>query len=116
MVQAKVHYDVDATKLEKEIWLKGVQLFQAIVFNFPHLGGATDVDVTNNQKMLRNFFFSARNYLDPIYGQVFVSLRNTPFYKRWKIQDQAAASGFQLKRCVKYCIICIFRSSQSQCM
>lgn len=95
---AEVHFGVDATKLEKENWLKDAQHYQAIVFNFPHLGGATEVDVTNNQKMLRNFFFSARNYLDPNCGQVLVSLRNTSFYKRWKIQDQAAASGFQLRR------------------
>jgi 25S rRNA (uracil2634-N3)-methyltransferase len=89
---------VDATHLEKESWLNGALPFQAIVFNFPHLGGATEEDVANNQKLLRDFFFSARKFLHPTRGQVLVSLRNTLFYNRWNIQEQAAASGFQLKR------------------
>ncbi|ETI37882.1 hypothetical protein, variant [Phytophthora nicotianae P10297] len=95
---AEVHFDVDATHLEKENWLNGAQPFQSIVFNFPHLGGATEEDVANNQKLLRDFFYSTRPYLHPTRGQVLVSLRNTLFYNRWKIQEQAAASGFKLKR------------------
>ncbi|ETI37881.1 hypothetical protein F442_16112 [Phytophthora nicotianae P10297] len=97
-LQAEVHFDVDATHLEKENWLNGAQPFQSIVFNFPHLGGATEEDVANNQKLLRDFFYSTRPYLHPTRGQVLVSLRNTLFYNRWKIQEQAAASGFKLKR------------------
>ncbi|KAG7377850.1 hypothetical protein PHYPSEUDO_010900 [Phytophthora pseudosyringae] len=95
---AEVHFDVDATHLEKESWLDEAQPFQAIVFNFPHLGGATEEDVANNQKLLRDFFYSTRRYLHPTRGQVLVSLRNTLFYNRWKIQEQAAASGFKPKR------------------
>ncbi|KAK1928611.1 25S rRNA (uridine-N(3))-methyltransferase [Phytophthora citrophthora] len=95
---AEVHFDVDATHLENQNWLDGEQPFQSIVFNFPHLGGATEEDVANNQKLLRDFFYSTRQYLHPSRGQVLVSLRNTLFYNRWKIQEQAAASGFKLKR------------------
>lgn len=95
---SEVHFDVDATNLEKESWLNGAQPFHMIVFNFPHLGGATEMDVVNNQKLLRNFFYSTRNFLHPSRGHVLVSLRNTVFYRRWKIQEQAAASGFQLRR------------------
>ncbi|KAI9990088.1 hypothetical protein PInf_020398 [Phytophthora infestans] len=95
---AEVHFDVDATHLEKESWLDGAQPLQSIVFNFPHLGGATEEDVANNQKLLRDFFYSTRRYLHPTHGQALVSLRNTLFYNRWKIQEQAAASGFKLKR------------------
>ncbi|KAG6613759.1 uncharacterized protein IUM83_18571 [Phytophthora cinnamomi] len=95
---AEVHFDVDATHLEKESWLEGAQPFQSIAFNFPHLGGATEEDVANNQKLLRDFFYSTRRYLHPTRGQVLVSLRNTLFYNRWKIQEQAAASGFKMKR------------------
>ncbi|GMF13361.1 unnamed protein product [Phytophthora lilii] len=96
--QAEVYFDVDATHLEKESWLSKAQPFQSIVFNFPHLGGATEEDVANNQKLLKEFFYSTRQYLHPTRGQVLVSLRNTLFYNRWKIQEQAAASGFKLKR------------------
>ncbi|OWY96529.1 hypothetical protein PHMEG_00033181 [Phytophthora megakarya] len=95
---AQVHFDVDATHLEKENWLNRAQPFQSIVFNFPHLGGATEEDVANNKELLRDFFYSTREYLHPSRGQVLVSLRNTLFYNRWKIQEQAAACGFKLKR------------------
>ncbi|KAG1686994.1 hypothetical protein DVH05_005734 [Phytophthora capsici] len=95
---AEVHFDVDATHLENQNWLNGAQPFQSIVFNFPHLGGATEEDVANNQKLLRDFFYSTRQYLHPSRGQVLVSLRNTLFYNRWRIQEQAVASGFKLKR------------------
>ncbi|CAI5724906.1 unnamed protein product [Peronospora effusa] len=95
---AQVHFDVNATCLDKEKWLHVAQRFDAIVFNFPHLGGSTEADVANNQKLLRGFFNSTRQYLHPTRGQVLVSLRNTSFYNRWKIQEQAAVNGFQLKR------------------
>ncbi|KAE8987733.1 hypothetical protein PR003_g22626 [Phytophthora rubi] len=95
---AEVHFGVDATHLEKESWLEAAEPFQSIVFNFPHLGGATEEDVANNQKLLRDFFYSTRQHLHPTRGQVLVSLRNTLFYNRWKIQEQAAASGFKMKR------------------
>ncbi|KAL4151230.1 hypothetical protein PRNP1_008247 [Phytophthora ramorum] len=95
---AQVHFDVDATHLQKESWLGVGEPFQSIVFNFPHLGGATEEDVANNQKLLREFFYSTRPYLHPTRGQVLVSLRNTLFYNRWKVHEQAAASGFKMKR------------------
>ncbi|CEG45547.1 Uncharacterized conserved protein [Plasmopara halstedii] len=95
---AEVHFDVDATNLKKEKWLDEAHPFHMIVFNFPHLGGGTEEDVTNNQKLLKNFFYATREFLHPDRGHVLVSLRNTPFYRRWKIQEQAAASGFQLRR------------------
>ncbi|RLN44716.1 hypothetical protein BBO99_00003241 [Phytophthora kernoviae] len=96
---AEVHFDVDATYLEQHNWLdESATPFQSIVFNFPHLGGATEEDVVNNQKLLREFFYSTRKFLHPTRGQVLVSLRNTLFYNRWQIQEQAAASGLKLKR------------------
>lgn len=70
------------------------------MFNFPHLGGATEEDVAKNQALLRFFFYSTRKFLHPTQGHVLVALRNTLFYNRWKIQEQARASGFRLKKCV----------------
>ncbi|DBA01132.1 TPA: hypothetical protein N0F65_001760 [Lagenidium giganteum] len=98
---ASVHWGVDATALEKEKWIHldaYADGFHAIVFNFPHLGGSTEEDIGKNQELLRNFFYSSRAFLHSTQGHVYVSLRNTLFYNRWKIQEQAKLSGFKLKR------------------
>ncbi|TMW64296.1 hypothetical protein Poli38472_012918 [Pythium oligandrum] len=95
---ASVHYSVDATALEKEAWIHSVERFHSIAFNFPHLGGATEEDVEKNQELLRDFFYSTRAFLHPTQGQVLVALRNTLFYNRWDIEEQARISGFKLKR------------------
>ncbi|GLD93640.1 hypothetical protein PINS_up002245 [Pythium insidiosum] len=99
---AAVHYSVDATALERESWIEAASPFQSVVFNFPHLGGATEEDVENNQRLLREFFFSTRQFIHPTQGQVLVALRNTLFYNRWDIEAQAKASGFKLKRIEKF--------------
>ena len=93
-----MHFSVDATRLDKQSWLRAAAPFHSIVFNFPHLGGATEADVAKNQTLLRTFFYSTREYVHPTRGQVLVSLRDTLFYNRWNVQEQAAASGFKLKR------------------
>jgi 25S rRNA (uracil2634-N3)-methyltransferase len=95
---AKVYYNVDATALEEQPWIHDVERFNNVAFNFPHLGGATEADVEKNQQLLRDFFYSTRAFLHPSHGQVLVALRDTPFYNRWKIEDQAKISGFKLKR------------------
>ncbi|KAF1326696.1 hypothetical protein FI667_g8262, partial [Globisporangium splendens] len=96
---AQVHFDVDGTALENETWLRSAgDKFHAIVFNFPHLGGATEEDVAKNQHLLCHFFYSTRPFLHPTRGQVLVALRNTLFYNRWKIQEQAQRSGFKMKK------------------
>ena len=94
-----MHFGIDATHLEKESWLTAVdEAFHSIVFNFPHLGGSTEADMAKNQNLLREFFYSTRQYVHPTRGQVLVALRDTLFYNRWNIQEQAAVSGFKLKR------------------
>lgn len=96
-----MHFDVDGTALENEAWLRDAEPFQSIVFNFPHLGGATEDDVAKNQALLRDFFFATRPFLHATRGHVLVALRNTLFYNRWQIQDQARVSGFKLVRYVR---------------
>lgn len=98
MMQATVHFGVDGTALEKQAWLQKEPKFNCVVFNFPHLGGATEEDVVKNQTLLREFFYSSRSVLHPTQGQVLVALRNTLFYNRWEIEEQARQSGFKLKR------------------
>lgn len=98
---AQVRFGVDGTALEREAWLQRAEPFHAVVFNFPHLGGATEEDVAKNQALLRGFFYSARPFLHAARGQVLVALRNTLFYNRWKVQEQARASGYKSIRCVR---------------
>jgi hypothetical protein len=62
VTQAQIHLSVDATALESQKWIRGAE-FDRIVFNFPHLGGATDEDIEKNQKLLFSFFQSARPFL-----------------------------------------------------
>ncbi|RHY82110.1 hypothetical protein DYB31_003883 [Aphanomyces astaci] len=94
---ADIHVGVDATNLARESWIQTLT-FDRIVFNFPHLGGATEEDVEKNQDLLWRFFQSARKYLDNSKGEVHVALRNTLFYNRWDVTAQATKAGLNLKR------------------
>ncbi|RQM27924.1 hypothetical protein B5M09_007520 [Aphanomyces astaci] len=95
--QADIHVGVDATNLARESWIQTLT-FDRIVFNFPHLGGATEEDVERNQDLLWRFFQSSRKYLDNSKGEVHVALRNTLFYNRWDVTAQATKAGLKLKR------------------
>ncbi|OQS03651.1 hypothetical protein THRCLA_04031 [Thraustotheca clavata] len=97
ITHATIHVGVDATALEKQKWIKEMT-FDRILFNFPHLGGATEEDIEKNQELLHQFFQSARPFLKTPKGEIHVSLRNTPFYNRWNIKDQAEKAGYTLKR------------------
>ncbi|KAF0748047.1 hypothetical protein AaE_007493, partial [Aphanomyces astaci] len=97
VTQADIHVGVDATNLARESWIQTLT-FDRIVFNFPHLGGATEEDVEKNQDLLWRFFQSARKYLDNSKGEVHVALRNTLFYNRWDVTAQATKAGLKLKR------------------
>ncbi|KAF0694840.1 Aste57867_14304 [Aphanomyces stellatus] len=96
ITQAQIHIGVDATNLAKEKWIRK-ETFDRVVFNFPHLGGATEEDVEKNQDLLFRFFQSARPF-DDAKGEVHVALRNTPFYNRWDVAAQAQKAGFKAKR------------------
>ena len=94
---AQVHYNVDVTKLSKETWLKKTRSFHRIVFNFPHIGGSTEPDIVKNQRLLRQFFAAVSPYLlDHPKSFIIVSLRQTLFYDRWNIEEQASTAGLKL--------------------
>ncbi|KDO25410.1 hypothetical protein SPRG_09352 [Saprolegnia parasitica CBS 223.65] len=97
ITHAEIHVGVDATALEKQDWIH-TKSFDRILFNFPHLGGATEEDVQMNQDLLFRFFVSARPFLKTPRGEIHVALRNTLFYNRWNIQAQAERAGYTLKR------------------
>ena len=101
-----VLHNVDATCLHK---CSHAQLqdnrrtFARIVFNFPHVGGKSDIN--RNRKLLGNFFRCTRAFLAPD-GEVHVSLASgqggTSFDQprikgnTWQIVEKAAHSGFLL--------------------
>ncbi|ETW04560.1 hypothetical protein H310_03784 [Aphanomyces invadans] len=97
VTQAQIHVGVDATNLKREQWIRNVT-FDRILFNFPHLGGATEDDVEKNQDLLHRFFKSARDFLDDSKGEIHVALRNTLFYNRWDVAGQAVRAGLKHKR------------------
>ena len=93
---ASCHTAVDATALAKQPWLQP-HAFDRIVFNFPHVGGSTESDIRKNQRLLRQVMASARSILAP-HQRLIISLRDTPFYASWKIEEQAFAVGMQLDK------------------
>lgn len=72
-----VLHQVDATYLARSIReqlyshppappaMSVLESFSRIIFNFPHLGGATQEDIKANQNLLSQFFLSARPLLIP---------------------------------------------------
>ncbi len=95
--------------------------FDAVVFNFPHVGGSRSEDVAANQDLLRGFFTAARALLcgddsgtagagkrrrldDHVFAaeaagaggggpEVHVTLRRTPFYDSWGVDELAEECG-----------------------
>jgi 25S rRNA (uracil2634-N3)-methyltransferase len=97
-IGAKVLHGVDATNLEENEELEvGIDTFQRIVFNFPHIGGATTEDVQLNKTLLLDYFLSSKLFLSSG-GETHVTLRSTLFYESWDVVAQAKEAGFRLVR------------------
>jgi 25S rRNA (uracil2634-N3)-methyltransferase len=89
-----VIHNVDATNLANSFTN---QKFNLIQWNFPHTsGGASHLDVEANRRMLRLFFQSASQFLAPR-GRIQVVLRDTAFYRNFKLINQAKAEAFDLR-------------------
>ena len=91
-----VLHEIDATKLNECPSLDGMK-FHRIVFNFPHIGGATQKDVELNQELLKGFFKQSLPKLNSS-GECHVALRRTLFYDSWDVVAQAQTVGMELKR------------------
>lgn len=105
-----VLYNVDATKLDKNKTLQkaagqaGGQLFEIVLFNFPHVGGkSTDVNrqVRFNQELLVSFFRSVQPLLSPT-GTIVVTLFDGEPYTLWNIRDLARHTGLEVQRSFKF--------------
>jgi 25S rRNA (uracil2634-N3)-methyltransferase len=127
----KVYHKIDATDL-REFYNDPAdpkyRFFNKIIFNFPHVGGATEEDIAINQKLLSDFFSSARALLlhsfntsksDLIHHdqdqmqnsssndnsslkkadyEVHVALRTTAFYLKWDLEKVALQAGMKIKK------------------
>lgn len=100
-----VLFGIDATKLEEYPSLKS-ELFDKIIFNFPHVGGKMKIE--KNRNLLKNFFISSAKMIKEN-GQILVTLckgqGGTPMDnpKRrwddsWKIVEMAAHGNLILTR------------------
>ena len=99
----RVLFGVDATNLKRHPILNS-ELFDKIVFNFPHVGGKMRIE--RNRELLKNFFVSAAGSLRNN-GRVLVNLCNgqggTSFDSpprrwddSWKVTEMAAHGDFLL--------------------
>jgi len=106
----KLVHGVDARKIEEkrqEIFGNDEPFAQFVLFNFPHYGGHSQVQV--NRKLLGDFFLCARHLIRPGEGQIWVSLisgqggTQAERFKRliwantWQVQDQAAQGGLLMQ-------------------
>ncbi|KAF2166807.1 hypothetical protein M409DRAFT_22863 [Zasmidium cellare ATCC 36951] len=99
-----VLYGVDATKLDNNKSLKKGELFEVVLFNFPHVGGkSTDVNrqVRFNQELLVSFFRAATPLLSPS-GTIVVSLFEGEPYTLWNIRDLGRHTGLEVVRSFKF--------------
>lgn len=99
----RVLFGIDATNLKQHPILNS-ELFDKIIFNFPHVGGKMRIE--RNRELLKNFFVSAGRSLRNN-GRVLVTLCNgqggTSFDSpprrwddSWKITEMAAYGDFLL--------------------
>ncbi|KAL8644443.1 MAG: hypothetical protein Q9210_007254 [Variospora velana] len=110
VMDIKILYSVDATKLGKSLPAAGGKLvkkggFDRVVFNFPHVGGLTkDVNrqVRYNQgQLLVGFFKAATSLLTPT-GTIVVTMFEGEPYSLWNIRDLARHVGLQVGQSFKF--------------
>eukprot|EP00667_Euglena_gracilis_P013302 EG_transcript_13700 len=101
----RILFGVDATRLSCYEDFAG-QCFDFIVFNFPHTGsqqhGVSNEQVLrsirDNQRLLRKFLRHARSLVEPVGGEVHITLKRCQPYTDWDLPGQAAAAGMAVVR------------------
>jgi RHS repeat-associated protein len=91
-----VMHGVDARNLSNHF---SGEKFENIMFNLPHTGARPSQP--SNRELLRKFFESSQEHLSDS-GRVMVTLKNSPHYKGWRINEQAESAGFRLVKEVPF--------------
>ncbi|GLJ08328.1 hypothetical protein SUGI_0086580 [Cryptomeria japonica] len=103
---ACVLHEVDATMIDQLGLFRGT-MFDRIVFNFPHSGfwgkEYSNEVIQRHRDLVSKFFRSARMLVSCI-GEIHVSHKEGPLYRKWNLVGEAMKSGLFLKECVTFSI------------
>ncbi|KAJ3180324.1 hypothetical protein HK101_009956, partial [Irineochytrium annulatum] len=97
----EILHGVDCTVMAQDKRVVARAPLDRVVFNFPHVGGATREDVAANRVMLSGFFASCRRLLAED-GQAHVALRRTSFYDGFGVEELAKEAGMKVKEKGKF--------------
>ena len=104
----KMIFEVDGTKLALDTRITGNNInnsnsiqskshnskkFDRIIFNFPHVGGSLEKDIQLNQEILQKILGQCRSLLQMETGEIHITLRDTPFYQKWKLETLGDEEG-----------------------
>eukprot|EP01121_Diplochlamys_sp_Union-15-3_P011041 TRINITY_DN3167_c0_g2_i1.p1 TRINITY_DN3167_c0_g2~~TRINITY_DN3167_c0_g2_i1.p1 ORF type:complete len:279 (-),score=36.29 TRINITY_DN3167_c0_g2_i1:439-1275(-) len=95
-----VFYSVDATHLNDYPKITKKQ-YDKIVFNFPHNEGALPHEIEAHQRLISNFFLSAKGLLKPN-GKILVTIKTSPPYSQWDILKLADKASLVLNFTTKF--------------
>ncbi|GLJ08341.1 hypothetical protein SUGI_0086740 [Cryptomeria japonica] len=103
--KALVLYEVDATRLHEIEDLSG-RKFDRIVFNLPHAGyfpggERSKKAIKKNKQLVSMFLESAAKFLSS-FGEIHISNKVGPSYRKWNLEGEAEKYGLYLKESVRF--------------
>ncbi|XP_057840556.1 heavy metal-associated isoprenylated plant protein 41 isoform X2 [Cryptomeria japonica] len=100
-----VLYEVDATRLHQIGKLRASQ-FDRIVFNLPHAGfiggGECSKEAIKKNNELVSMFFKSATEMLRLCGEIHVTNKVGPPYKKWTLEGEAEKYGLYLKESVSF--------------